>query len=234
MATTSLGSALGSIATLPNLSHIHKQHDHVATTSSLSSSSTVRNHPSLFLGKRVSCQSRSVQVAKGGHAVRCFSTDPSERVRGGSSSSGRIIMTPFGPIFAPNYGTGRSDSNARREWERRNQGQDERRMRAQQQQQQERERYNRAMIAKQQQEMMRMRQMIQEQMMRGRRSAESSNSRSDMALLRELEQRLRAASGNQGVDQSSVDELVKEVEKRLRNAQGSGGAQPADSVRENR
>ena len=234
MATTSLGSALGSIATLPNLNHIHKQHDHVATTSSssLSSSSTVRNHPSLFLGKRVSCQSRSVQVAKGGHAVRCFSTDPSERVRGGSSSSGRIIMTPFGPIFAPNYGTGRSGSNARREWERRNQGQDERRMRAQQQQQ-ERERYNRAMIAKQQQEMMRMRQMIQEQMMRGRRSAESSNSRSDMALLRELEQRLRAASGNQGVDQSSVDELVKEVEKRLRNAQGSSGAQP-DSVQENR
>lgn len=176
-----------------------------------------------------------MQVAKGGHAVRCFSSDPSERVRGGSSSSsGRIIVTPFGPIFAPNYGsTGRSGSNARREWERRNQGEDERRRMRAQQQQRERERYNRAMVAKQQQEMMRMRQMIQEQMLRGRRSAESSNSRSDMALLRELEQRLRAASGNQGVDQSSVDELVKEVEKRLRNAQGGGGAQP-DGARENR
>lgn len=178
-----------------------------------------------------------MQVAKGGYAVRCFSSDPSERVRGGSSSSsGRIIVTPFGPIFAPNYGsTGRSGSNARREWERRNQGEDERRRMRAQQQQRERERYNRAMVAKQQQEMMRMRQMIQEQMMmRGsRRSAEPSNPSSDMALLRELEQRLRAASGNQGADQSSVDELVKEVEKRLRNAQGGGGAQPG-SARENR
>ena len=32
-----------------------------------------------------------------------------------------MVFKPFGPFFTPNYGCG----NARREWEKRNQGQDE-------------------------------------------------------------------------------------------------------------
>lgn len=118
---------------------------------------------------------------------------PDSRMKQGAYS-GRIIFTPFGPVFTPNSGRGR---HGRREWEQRNQHQDER-IRAQ------RERMQR--------QQGRLRKMIEAQLRNGSQER-------DMALLRELERRLRAEADRQeggATQQSDIDELMKQLEKRLR------------------
>ncbi|KAG0580899.1 hypothetical protein KC19_4G208900 [Ceratodon purpureus] len=153
---------------------------------------------SSFLGQRVTCPP-STSVQNGAslfvrREVRSF-MGPDSGMRQGAS--GRIIFTPFGPVFTPDSGRG---SNARREWEKRNRSQDSERIRAQ------REMMQRAQQA-------RLRAMIEGQLRNS-----TGNQERDAVLLRELERRLRAEAGRQegATQKSDIDELMKQLEKRLR------------------
>ncbi|KAG0566075.1 hypothetical protein KC19_7G036600 [Ceratodon purpureus] len=200
MATAS--AALGSVASPSTFaisnSQLQKRMEAVSFSPSVFRSRAPIESSS-FLGERVTCPpSTSVQnigaslfVRRG---VRSF-MGPDSGMRQGAS--GRIIFTPFGPVFTPNSGRG---SNAGREWERRNRSQEER-IRAQ------REMMQRAQQA-------RLRAMIEGQIRNGTGSQER-----DAALLKELERRLRAEAGRQeGAtgQQSDIDELMKQLERRLR------------------
>ncbi|KAG0610050.1 hypothetical protein M758_7G035100 [Ceratodon purpureus] len=200
MATAS--AALGSVASPSTFAISNSELQKRMETVSFSPSVFRSRAPiesSSFLGERVTCPpSTSVQnigaslfVRRG---VRSF-MGPDSGMRQGAS--GRIIFTPFGPVFTPNSGRG---SNAGREWERRNRSQ-EKRIRAQ------KEMMQRAQQA-------RLRAMIEGQIRNGTGSQER-----DAALLKELERRLRAEAGRQeGAtgQQSDIDELMKQLERRLR------------------
>jgi hypothetical protein len=160
---------------------------------------------SSFLGERVTCPpSTSVQNGAGRGGVARSFTQPGSGMQQ-SGASGRIIFTPFGPVFTPNSGRG---SNARREWEKRNRSAQEERARAQRE----------AMLRAQQ---ARLRAMVEAQLRNGTGSQER-----DAALLRELERRLRA----EATQQSDVDELMQQLQKRLRPKSNEKQKQPEYST----
>lgn len=143
---------------------------------------------SSFWGERVACPpstSGALIARRGG--MQCYMGLNSGMRQG---ASGRIIFTPFGPVFSPNSGR-----NGRGEWENRNRSQEERNIRGR-----------------------------REMMQRGAQQArfrEMIKGQRDMALLKELERRLRTEAGRQegATSQADIDELMKQLEKKLRPEQ---------------